>query len=89
MGLLASLGLAFGLLTFFVGDYVAPATERLGTELRASFRGSLDLGRSGAWMKDRQSTPAGERSYSIHVGSTGSRTTSQPATSNRLRRAMP
>ncbi len=73
LALLASLGLAFGLLTFLVGDYVAPATERLGTELRASFRGSLDLGRSGAWMKDRQSTPAGERSYSIHVGSTGSR----------------
>lgn len=73
LSLLASLGLAFGLLTFVVGDYLAPATERLGTELRANFRGSLDIGRSGAWLKDRQSTPSGERSYSIHVASTGSR----------------
>lgn len=72
LSLLASLGLAFGFLTFVVGDYLAPTSERLGTQLRSSFKGSMNLGRSGAWLKDRQSTPDGERSYSIHVGRTGS-----------------
>jgi lipopolysaccharide export system permease protein len=70
--LLASLGLAFGFFTFVVGDYLAPASERLGNQLRAGFKGSMSLGRAGAWMKEKQSTPQGERSYSIHVGGTGS-----------------
>jgi lipopolysaccharide export system permease protein len=70
LGLLASLGLAFGVLTFVVGDYLAPASERLGTQLRASFKGSMDIGRSGAWLKEKQHTAAGEHSYSIHVTST-------------------
>jgi lipopolysaccharide export system permease protein len=71
--LLASLGLGFGLFTFVVGDYLAPASERLGNQLRASVKGSMNIGRAGAWLKDRQSTPEGERSYSIHVDSTGSK----------------
>jgi lipopolysaccharide export system permease protein len=73
LGLLASLGIAFGLFTFLVGDYLAPASERLGNQLRASVKGSMNIGRAGAWLKEKQSTPQGERSYSIHVGSTGSK----------------
>jgi lipopolysaccharide export system permease protein len=65
--MLASLALAFGAITFVVGDYVAPFSERLASQLRASFSGSLKLGRSGAWIKER--SPDGERSYSINVGS--------------------
>jgi lipopolysaccharide export system permease protein len=73
LGLLASLGIAFGLFTFLVGDYLAPASERLGNQLRASVKGSMNIGRAGAWLKEKQSTPQGERSYSIHIGSTGSK----------------
>jgi lipopolysaccharide export system permease protein len=73
LSLLASLGLAFGLLTFVVGDYLAPASERLGVQLRAGFKGGMNIGRAGAWLKEKQSTPQGERSYSIHVGSTGAK----------------
>ena len=73
LSLLASLGLAFGLFTFVVGDYVAPASERLGNQIRASFKGSMNIGRAGAWLKEKHSTPGGERSYSIHVDSTGSK----------------
>ncbi len=73
LSLLASLGLAFGLLTFVVGDYLAPATERMGAQLRASFRGGLDIGRAGAWLKDKQATATADRSFAIHVGSTGRR----------------
>src|SRR4029079_18443042 len=32
-------------------------------------KGGLALGRSGAWLKDRQLTAEGERSYSVNVGS--------------------
>jgi lipopolysaccharide export system permease protein len=73
LALLASLGVAFGLLTFVVGDYLAPASERLGNQLRAGFKGGMNIGRAGAWMKEKQSTPDGEHSYSIHVGGTNSK----------------
>lgn len=70
--LLASLGLAFAALTFVVGDYLAPYAENNGVNVRAAMRGSISHGRSGVWIKDRQSTPDGERSYSINIGRTGS-----------------
>ena len=67
--LLTSLALVFGAITFVVGDFVAPFSERIARQLRAGFSGSLKLGRSGAWIKERSSGPDGERSYSINVGS--------------------
>ncbi len=67
--LLASLGLAFAVLTFVVGDYLAPLSERYATEVQARFKGGIRVGRTGAWLKDHGTTPAGERSYSINVGS--------------------
>ena len=67
--LLTSLGLMFTLLTYVVGDYVAPQSERFASELQSMRKGSVKLGRSGAWMKDHASTPEGERSYSVNVGS--------------------
>jgi lipopolysaccharide export system permease protein len=67
--LLTSLGLLFALLTYLVGDWVAPQSERLASELQAMRRGSLNLGRSGAWLRDHTTTPEGERSYAVNVGS--------------------
>lgn len=69
LSLLTTLGLAFGVLTFLVGDYFAPFAEEQAAHFQAGYKGGLKLGRSGAWLKDRQSTPQGERSYSINVGS--------------------
>jgi lipopolysaccharide export system permease protein len=66
--LLASLALVFGLVTFVCGDYVAPISERVASQLRARFSGSLKLDRAGAWIKEHAKTPEGERSYSINVG---------------------
>ncbi|HWH82668.1 MAG TPA: LPS export ABC transporter permease LptG [Burkholderiaceae bacterium] len=71
LSLLATLGLAFGLLTFVVGDYLAPLSERQANQVQASVKGGTKLGRSGAWLKDHADTPDGERSYSINVGSAG------------------
>ena len=67
LGLLAVLGIVFGLLTFVVGDYVSPASQREGVLLKARFAGGLSLGSSGAWLKEKRSTPQGERSYSVNV----------------------
>ncbi len=69
LALLASLGLMFGVVTYIVGDHIAPFTERQATLLKAHFRGGIGLSRSGAWLKDHASTAQGERSYSINVGS--------------------
>ena len=45
--LLASLALVFGAFTFVVGDYVSPFSERIASQLRAGFSGSLKLGTLG------------------------------------------
>ncbi len=70
LGLLAALGLFFGAITFIIGDYLAPVSEREGVLLKAAFRGGLQLGRSGAWLKERRNGPDGERSISVNVART-------------------
>jgi lipopolysaccharide export system permease protein len=67
LSLLMGLGIAFGVLTFVVGDYLAPLSDRAAAELQARVKGGMSLGRAGAWMKDRLNTPDGERNYSINV----------------------
>jgi len=67
LSLLAVLGTAFGLLTFVVGDFVAPVSERQAVVLKALARGGQQLVGGGAWLKERRSTPEGERSYSVSV----------------------
>ncbi len=69
--LLATLGVAFGLLTFIVGDYLAPLSENRAVQLKSFVRGGSAIGRSGIWLKDRRRTDEGERSYSIHLARTG------------------
>jgi lipopolysaccharide export system permease protein len=71
LSLLAVLGVLFGAITFIVGDYIAPASETLGVELKARFAGGMKVGGAGAWLKEKRSTPVGERSYSINLEGTG------------------
>ena len=68
LSLLATLGLLFGAVTFLVGDYGAPLAEEQAARWQAQSSGGLQLGRTGAWLKDHSNTPDGERSYSINVG---------------------
>ncbi len=69
--LLALPGLAFAVLTFVVGDYVAPWTERQSVLIKAGAAG-LSLGRSGAWLKERRAAgQADERNISVNVAATG------------------
>jgi lipopolysaccharide export system permease protein len=69
LGLLASLGLVFGVFTYVIGDHIAPSSERQATLLKAQFRGGIRVGGAGAWLKDHAATAQGERHYSINVGS--------------------
>jgi len=69
LSLLASLGLIFGVLTFLVGDYLAPFSERQASQLKALYTGGAQLGGPSSWLKDHD----GERSYSINVGYAGPR----------------
>lgn len=48
------LGLAFTVLTFVAGDYLAPLSDRTAQLLKARFSGGVSLGTTGAWLKERQ-----------------------------------
>jgi len=65
--LLATLGLYFGAANFVVGDYLAPAAERAAVLLKAQFSGGIKIEGAGAWLKEKRSTPLGERSYSVNI----------------------
>ncbi|MBL8314611.1 MAG: LPS export ABC transporter permease LptG [Rubrivivax sp.] len=69
LALLTSLGLAFGLATWLVGDYLAPASERQGVLFKASNSGK-DYSGAGVWLKERRSTPQGDFNYSVNVQAT-------------------
>ncbi len=71
LSLLAVLGGVFGAITFVVGDYVAPFSERQAVLLKASVAGGLKIGGAGAWLKEKRSAPDGEHSFSINLQGTG------------------
>jgi lipopolysaccharide export system permease protein len=51
---LLGLGLAFTVLTFASGDYLAPLSDRTAQLLKARFGGAVSIGTTGAWLKERQ-----------------------------------
>ncbi len=58
------LGLGFVILTFAVGDYLAPASDRTATLLKSRFLGFMTTGgNTGAWLREKQ----GEMSYTVNV----------------------
>ena len=61
------LGCGFAVLTFSVGDYIAPAAERTAQMIKAAQLGRLSTGATGAWLKERQ----GEHSFAVNVNSLG------------------
>lgn len=58
------LGSGFVLLTFAVGDYVAPVADRTAQLLKARYQGSITVGQTGAWLKERQP----DAQYAVNVG---------------------
>jgi lipopolysaccharide export system permease protein len=68
--LLLTLGVVMGALTYLIGEYVAPLGEQQAVALKARLRGGQALGRTGAWLKERQGSGDTERSISINVQGT-------------------
>jgi len=58
------LGAAFTLLTFAVGDYVAPLADRSAQLLKSRFLNRITVGQTGAWLKEKQA----DRSFAVNVG---------------------
>lgn len=54
--LLLQLGTGFVLMTFLLGDYMAPWAERQSTLLKTQFKGAITTGHTGAWLKERTAT---------------------------------
>ncbi|MCF8167143.1 MAG: LPS export ABC transporter permease LptG [Rhodoferax sp.] len=50
---LMSIGLAFVLLTFMVGDYLAPLADRTAQLLKSRQQGRITVGKTGAWLKEK------------------------------------
>jgi lipopolysaccharide export system permease protein len=61
---LLAMGLAFVVLTFVVGDYLAPLSDRTAQLLKVRYQGRITIGQTGAWLKEKQA----ERSYAANVG---------------------
>ncbi|MCX8520398.1 MAG: LPS export ABC transporter permease LptG [Rhodoferax sp.] len=65
---LLTLGLAFVLLTFAVGDYLAPWTDKTAQLLKARSQGQVTVGKTGAWLKEKQAYG----SFAVNVGALSS-----------------
>jgi lipopolysaccharide export system permease protein len=64
---LLGLGAIFVVLTFAIGDYLAPLADRSGQLLKAQFQGRISVGQTGAWLKEKQ----GGRQFSVNVSAMG------------------
>jgi lipopolysaccharide export system permease protein len=58
------LGLGFVAFTFAVGDYVAPLADKTAQMLKAQFQGNITVGKTGAWLKEKQAYA----NYAVNVG---------------------
>ncbi|HET9823251.1 MAG TPA: LPS export ABC transporter permease LptG [Burkholderiaceae bacterium] len=69
LALLSALAAVFAFVNFLIGDYVVPWSEREVVTVRTSGSGARELGRSGAWLKDRRhdAVSGQDRSVSVHV----------------------
>ena len=52
--MLLSLGGVFVILSFMIGDYLAPLSERTAQLLKSRYRGVITVGQTGAWLKEKQ-----------------------------------
>ncbi|WP_157266212.1 LPS export ABC transporter permease LptG [Azohydromonas aeria] len=72
LSLLVLLGVAFAAFTFVVGDFIAPAAERQSVLVKSLASGGRSLGSTGAWLRERRSTPQGPHQISLNVQRLGS-----------------
>jgi lipopolysaccharide export system permease protein len=61
---LSILGVLFVIITFTVGDYVAPLADKTAQLLKSQFQGRISVGKTGAWLKEKQLYSR----YAVNVG---------------------
>ena len=61
--LLLSLGAFFVVLSFAVGDYVAPVSERAAQLLKGRYQNRITVGQTGAWLKEKQA----DNTYVVNI----------------------
>jgi lipopolysaccharide export system permease protein len=66
---LLGLGLLFVVMTFVIGDYLAPWTDRTAQLLKARYQGAITVGQTGAWLKEKQNYS----SYAVNVSALSSK----------------
>ena len=54
--LLLWLGAFFVALSFVVGDYISPVSERAAQLLKARYQSKITVGQTGAWLKEKQAS---------------------------------
>lgn len=64
LGILLWLGMAFTLVTFIIGDYVAPWSERAASAVRSQHLMQANVTGNNAWLREKQ----GDDSVVINVG---------------------
>ena len=52
--MLLSLGGIFVVISFAIGDYLAPFSERTAQLLKAKYQGTVTVGQTGAWLKEKR-----------------------------------
>ena len=62
--LLLWLGAFFVALSFVVGDYISPVSERAAQLLKARYQGKITVGQTGAWLKEKQA----RSNFIVNVG---------------------
>ncbi|HSV51540.1 MAG TPA: LPS export ABC transporter permease LptG [Burkholderiaceae bacterium] len=62
------MGLGFVVLTFAVGDYLAPLSDRTAQLLKVRYQGKITVGQTGAWLKEKQNS----HSYAANVSALSS-----------------
>ncbi len=61
--LMLILGTVLVALTFVIGDYLAPLSDKTARLLKARYLGQISIGQTGAWLKEKN----GNSSYAVNV----------------------
>ncbi len=64
MRTLLVLGVGFVVVTFAVGDYLAPVADKSAQLLKSRYQGRVTVGKTGAWLKEKQAYSH----YAVNIG---------------------
>ena len=65
---LFQLGLVFVTVTFVLGDYISPWTDKQAQLLKAHYQGQITVGQTGAWLREKQA----QSQFAVNVRSMSS-----------------